>query len=217
MFNPDENRPTDWFEELYFTSNKNGEGIPWANMKTHPYFQECLELEPLDGKGKKAIVVGCGLGDDAIELEKRGYKVTAFDVSESAIAFCKERFPYSSVSFLVADLFNYPEDWKNSFDFVLEIYTVQALPPRYETEAIGKISDLVAEKGILLVISQVNEAPRDFKNGPPWLLTPGHRNVYEQNRLTLINHSQKKTTSGSNWVYFSWFEGTNNGSDHNSV
>jgi hypothetical protein len=30
----------------------------------------------------------------------------------------------------VADLFNPPSEWKHHFDFVLEIYTIQALPPK---------------------------------------------------------------------------------------
>ena len=43
---------------------------------------------------------GCGMGDDAIELERLGFVVTAFDVSHTAIKLCKERFPQSKVSFV---------------------------------------------------------------------------------------------------------------------
>ncbi len=106
-----EDKPTDWFETLYATSNQEGIGVPWANMSTHPTFKHWLTSNPLNGKGKTALVVGCGMGDDAIELEKRGFDVTAFDVSHNAIELCKERFPSSKVKFVQADLLKGIEAW----------------------------------------------------------------------------------------------------------
>jgi len=91
-----ENQPSDWFEPLYAGSNTDGDGVPWANMETHPSFGRWLTQNPLAGDGKLALVVGCGMGDDAIELESLGFQVTAFDVSETAIKLCKERFPQST-------------------------------------------------------------------------------------------------------------------------
>ena len=205
MINPNEERPTDWFEPLYASSNTSGEGVPWANMQTHPYFQEWLETHSMDGQGKKAMVVGCGLGDDAIELENLGYEVTAFDVSESAIELCKKRFPESKVNFVQADLFNLPSEWNRAYDFVLEIYTVQALPPKYESESIRNIAQLVSESGELLVIAQVNKGPRDFAVGPPWLLTPDHRVKFEEQGLNIEETREKPTTSGNNMVFFTLF------------
>ena len=88
----EENKPNDWFETLYSESNESGNGVPWANMAPHPIFKSWLD-ESLPLKNEKtALVVGCGLGDDAIELEVKGYKVTAFDVSDSAIDLCKKKF-----------------------------------------------------------------------------------------------------------------------------
>ena len=96
-FSIDENKPTDWFEPLYAGSNTDGEGVPWANMGIHPAFDGWLKDHPLDGAGKRALVVGCGMGDDAIELEKRGFAVTAFDVADSAIR------PHSAVESIPDD------------------------------------------------------------------------------------------------------------------
>ena len=73
-------------------------------MTTHPSFADWLSNNPLNGKGKSALVVGCGMGDDAVALESLGFQVTAFDVSESAVKFCKARFPGSEVDFVQADL-----------------------------------------------------------------------------------------------------------------
>ncbi len=71
---------------------------------------------------RKALVVGCGLGDDAEFLSQQGFTVTAFDVSPTAIAWCKQRFPGSTVSYHVTDLFEPSAKWLSSFDFVLEYY-----------------------------------------------------------------------------------------------
>ncbi len=79
-----EDQPSNWFEPLYAGANKNGEGVPWANMKPHSSFANWLNRNPLDGGGKSALVVGCGMGDDAVELETLGFQVTAFDVSATA-------------------------------------------------------------------------------------------------------------------------------------
>lgn len=39
----------------------------------------------------RAVVIGCGLGDDAEYLASMGYEVTAFDISPTAIAMCHTR------------------------------------------------------------------------------------------------------------------------------
>ena len=170
----EENKPVDWFEPLYAKAGKNGEGVPWANMETHPSFRRWLDQNQLIGSNKSALVVGCGMGDDAIDLAERGFQVTAFDVSETAIKFCKKRFPDSSVNFVQADLLQEQNQWQRKFDFVLEIFIVQALPPKYETELIQNISSFVAPAGQLLVIAAVSDEARAFESGPPWFLTPQH-------------------------------------------
>jgi 2-polyprenyl-3-methyl-5-hydroxy-6-metoxy-1,4-benzoquinol methylase len=89
-------------------------------MKTHPSFSHWLSQNPLSANNNSALVVGCGMGDDAIELESLGFQVTAFDVSQSAIKFCKERFPQTTVNFVQADLLKDQVQWHKKFDFVLD-------------------------------------------------------------------------------------------------
>ena len=50
--------------------------------------------------GQKAIVIGCGVGDDAEALSEAGYEVTAFDISPEAILLCKNRYPDTTVNYL---------------------------------------------------------------------------------------------------------------------
>lgn len=194
----DEDQPTHWFEPLYANANQEGDGVPWANMKTHPAFDRWLGKHPLHGAGKTALVIGCGMGDDAIALEKLGFEVTAFDISETAIHYCKTRFPDSSVNFMVADLFAPHASWHQKFDFVLEIFTIQALPPKYEEALIRTISGFVSENGELLVIAVVSPEARDFQKGPPWVLTTEHIEGFQCCGLEVVESDVIKNDTPQN-------------------
>ena len=203
-----EDSPVDWFEPLYAQSESDGSGIPWANMSTHPSFSEWLNRTALEGTGKSALVVGCGMGDDAIELESRAFQVTAFDVSDTAIQYCKDRFPESDVNFVQADLLIEQPKWDRQFDFVLEIFTVQALPPKYEDELIQNISKFVAPGGHLLVIAEVSDEQRSFENGPPWLLTHQHVDKFTSCGLDVVERHIEKGSldNGSSNIHVTTFK-----------
>lgn len=143
---------TGWFEELYHLSAGDPTVIPWAGEKPNPYLLSWLDKNSVKGNGKKALVIGCGLGDDAEELAVRGFNVTAFDISPTAIEWAKKRFPDSGVAYRVADLFDLPKQWLGVFDFVFECYTIQALPRSVRGDVINKVASVVAPNGLLLVI-----------------------------------------------------------------
>ena len=69
-----------------------------------------------------------GLGDDAKYLDDLGFKVTAFDISPTAIEWAKRLHADTDIQFEVADLFEPFRDWLGAFDFVFEMYTIQPLP-----------------------------------------------------------------------------------------
>jgi SAM-dependent methyltransferase len=140
------------FDAMYTSAQEGHSSLPWANMKPNPFLLEWAESTALSGDGKRALVVGCGLGDDAEELVRRGFEVTAFDFSSVALTWCKQRFPASRVQYCAADLLALTERWYGSFDFVLEIFTLQSLPREHLDQAIMKIAATLAEDGVLLVI-----------------------------------------------------------------
>ena len=76
--------PAGWFDALYAESCHAKE-IPWADLVPNPNLVEWFEASTIEAKSKQAIVVGCGLGDDAEFLSDEGFNVTAFDVSPAAI------------------------------------------------------------------------------------------------------------------------------------
>lgn len=202
----DENKPNDWFESLYSESNQEGDGVPWANMSPHPLFKNWMDKNQNSGQGKTALVVGCGMGDDAIELEKNGFGVTAFDVSDSAIELCKKRFPNSEVTFVQADLIEGISEWHQKFDFVLEIFTVQALPPKYETTLIKNISDFVSDNGKLVIITEIQHEKRTFEKGPPWVLNHDYKQSFENHGLKQIFHNSSTETTIGDEIHFTIFQ-----------
>ena len=113
-------------------------------------------------------MIGTALGDDAELLAARGYAVTAFDVSPTAIEGARRRFRDSSVDYRVADLLDAcRQEWVGAFDLVAECITVQALPLTLRSRAIGAIASTVAPGGTLIVVSGIwdGDGPRDGRRG----------------------------------------------------
>ncbi len=84
------------FEELYAKAGADLQVVPWASLSAHPGLVSWLDRQPVSC-GESALVVGCGYGADAEELDRRGYRAIAFDIAPTAIARCHERFPSSKV------------------------------------------------------------------------------------------------------------------------
>ncbi|MEX2139066.1 MAG: class I SAM-dependent methyltransferase [Pirellulales bacterium] len=162
-------RPLEWFETLYHQAGGDPAVIPWADMAVNPNLSAWLARTDLIAAQRQALVIGCGLGDDAEALCAAGFRVTAFDISDTCIAWCRRRFPESSVGYCVADLFSPPPAWQRAFDFVLETYTLQVLPENLRATAIRQIADFVAGDGRLLVITRGRDAADD-PGAMPWPL-----------------------------------------------
>jgi SAM-dependent methyltransferase len=159
-----------WFEALYARAAGDATIVPWADLIPNPNVVQWLDYHKIVGAGREALKIGCGLGDDAEELAHRGFRTTAFDISASAIVWCRRRYPRSPVAYIVEDLFGAPIEWRGRFDFVLESYTLQVLPPSLRQAAIEHIAAFVAPHGTLLVVSRGRE-PDDSQGDMPWPLT----------------------------------------------
>ena len=140
-----------WFDPLYRQAGGDMDAVPWARGLPHPLVDGWLASAP-EGNGRQAVVIGCGLGDDAEALARHGFGVTAFDLSETAIQWARQRFPDSTVDYRVEDLMALPAAWSGHFDLVLEVYTLQALPLEIRNEAMTRLPRLLAPGGKLLLI-----------------------------------------------------------------
>lgn len=162
--------PLAWFEDLYAQAAGDAASIPWADLAPNPNLVSWLDRHEVRGQGKRALVVGCGLGDDAEALVQRGFAVTAFDIAPSAIAWCKQRFPSTAVEYRAGDLLNPPDAWLNAFDFVFEAYTLQSLPADLRAKAIAAVASFVRHEGRVLIVARGRDA-HDPEGTIPWPLT----------------------------------------------
>ncbi|MEH1951912.1 MAG: class I SAM-dependent methyltransferase [Nostoc sp.] len=167
-----------WFEVLYTKAKGDTAKIPWAKLTPHPYLQDWLKNHQPFASGQKALVIGCGLGDDAEALAHLGFEVTAFDISPTAIAWCQERFPNSTVNYVVADLLAIPSQWHQAFDFVFECRNIQALPLNVRSGVISSVTSFVAPGGILLLITRVRDTEVE-PSGPPCPLSDSELAQFE--------------------------------------
>ncbi|MDT8912815.1 class I SAM-dependent methyltransferase [Amycolatopsis sp. PS_44_ISF1] len=176
--------PTGWFEPLYAAAEAGDAVLPWYRGEPCPELAAWARDHP--GEGRRALVVGCGMGDDAELLAETGYDTEAFDVSPSAIKAVLDRFPDTRVAYRTADLLDPPAEWRHAFDLVVEILTVQSLPRTVRATAIGSVSGFLAPDGLALVGAVVEESPApDEREGPPWPLTRAEVESFARDGVTL--------------------------------
>lgn len=171
-----------WFEALYREAAGDTGHIPWADLEPNPYFRAWAESKDLKGEGRRALVIGCGLGDDARYLHDLEYTVTAFDISPTAVDWAKRLHNETNIQFRVADLFEPDRDWLGGFDFVLEVYTIQPLPVELRARAIDAIAAFVAPAGKLVVVCRGRDDDEET-NELPWPLSRKDLSRFEMNGL----------------------------------
>lgn len=176
-----------FFDAVYRSAGADAGLVPWADQKPKERLAAWLAGNP--GAGRAAIDVACGLGDNAEALAEAGWRTTAFDLSERAVAWARERFPGSTVDYRVADLMALPAPWTGAFDLVHECYTIQSVPGEMRAAFIAAIAGLVAPGGTLLVYARTRPGEEPGA-GPPWPLSPSETAAFAGHGLTLAREER---------------------------
>jgi SAM-dependent methyltransferase len=171
---------TGWFERLYAAAERGAVTVPWADLAPHPRLVSALG--GIAGGGR-AIVIGCGLGDDAEHVASLGFTTVAFDVSPTAVAGARRRFPRSAVEYVTADLLAPPYSWAGAFDLVVEVFTLQVLTGAARRAAFARTAQLVAPGGRLLVIAGARDE-HDEPGKMPWPLTRAEIESFREHGLS---------------------------------
>ncbi|MEZ5811011.1 MAG: class I SAM-dependent methyltransferase [Rhizobiaceae bacterium] len=172
--NPDRKR---FFETVYDTADGDPAAVPWADLAPKAELADWLAANP--GGGRTAVDIACGLGDNAEAIAAAGYRTMAFDLSDKAIGWARERFAGTAVDYRAANLLDLPADWPPAFDLVNECYTIQSVPPPLHRRFSERIAALVAPGGRLLVYARTRAENTDH-DGPPWPLMPSEYDVFAE-------------------------------------
>ncbi len=161
--------PTRWYDELWSAAGRGDVPLPWDHTDPNDVLGTYVDEHP--GGGRRAVVIGCGLGADSEYLAAHGWATTAFDISPAAVSAVRQRYPDSAVDYRVADLLDLPAELVGVADLVVEIFTIQALHPSLRSRAIDGVRRLLAPNGEALVVQFVRADGEELTPDPPWLLT----------------------------------------------
>lgn len=152
----------DW-EQLY--QDKPVETMPWFNPDLDPDLDKALTQ--LNLHTSTALDLGTGPGTQAMALAQRGFKVTATDLSATAIQKAQSiaREKGLDISWKQDDILNSTLD--QEFDFVLDRGCFHVLPPERRQDYVRVVASLIKPNGYLLLkcfshLEQQEEGPYRF-------------------------------------------------------
>ena len=85
--------PSGWFDACYKAAEGDPWLVPWGHQIARPELVDWVERQEAARLSGRALDIACGLGDNAALLAQSGFDVTAFDISETAVAWAAKRFP----------------------------------------------------------------------------------------------------------------------------
>lgn len=71
---------------------------PWMNPYKFPWIMDRIEAESSRLQDRHLLEIGCGMGFDSLEFLKRGVRVTATDLTPSAVATTRRHFEIEGVT-----------------------------------------------------------------------------------------------------------------------
>lgn len=78
----------EYYTDAERASDSYFDEIEQRRYQTHYHLPELFAS--LDGQGQRLLEVGCGIGVDSIQLARRGFEVTAVDLTENALEVARQ-------------------------------------------------------------------------------------------------------------------------------
>jgi len=160
----------DRYDSIYRDAHGDAKKVPWHREGANAPLVAWLNAEApaMVRPGARAIVVGCGLGADVAELALRGYDAVGFDICPTAIEWARKRNPGLEDCFFQGDLLDPPSNLRRRFDLVVEVYTLQSLPPELRPDAARGLEALLRPHGKLVTVCRARDLHEAAPDEPPY-------------------------------------------------
>lgn len=99
-------------------------GVSWSSAESTPIVLDTIEKYGL-GRSCKMLEIGCGEGRDSRAVLEKGCRLLATDISEEAIAYCKETMPQYREHFAVLDCLK--SGHEDCYDFIYAVAVLHML------------------------------------------------------------------------------------------
>ncbi len=142
------------WESMY---EKSPGQIPWEIYEPPIELIEVIENQIV--KPCETLDIGCGTGNYAIYLSKKGFTVTAIDISENALAIAREKALQAGVeiTFIKADALELTQTLHKKFGFILDYSLLHHIPLENTRVYSQQFKKLLLPKGKLLMICYSEE------------------------------------------------------------
>ena len=148
--------PEHW--ERYYAAVSAPAEMPWYCAGLDPDVERALA--ELGLAGGRALDLGTGPANQAFELARRGFDVTASDLSPSAIEHARERARAQGVSVRLVQDDVLATRLAGPFDAILDRGCFQCLAPGSRGAYVAAVAGLLAPGGHLLLKTFSDEEPR---------------------------------------------------------
>jgi len=140
----------------------------WDLGRPAPPFEDLLASSERPPAGRLAIV-GCGRGHEALLFARHGYHVTGFDFAPSAIDTARSAAEREGLpaTFVCSDIFALPDQFRSTFDCVVEHTCFCAIDPSRRVEYVDVVRSLLRPAGELIGLFFAHGQP----GGPPFTTT----------------------------------------------
>ncbi len=170
-----QDKPQEWSRQGYWQGRFERSDTPWELGHPSSALFEAFDALPSAGvglgSGARVVIPGCGTGSDALELARRGLRVTAIDWSSHALARLKERAQDAGLSgSLAAVAGNFFEVPPQPVDAFAEHTFFCAIDPSQRRAYAERAAQWVRPGGVLFGNFFVLESSQDWQ-GPPFVST----------------------------------------------
>lgn len=137
------------------------ESLPWELGRPREVLAEVVNSGRVAPSG--ALDLCCGAGTNPVYMAKKGFDVTALDISDKAVEYAKEQTYKAGVkiNFLVSNFLSLP--FKNeAFDFVFDFGCFHHVQIKDRPTFIKGVHRVLKSKGSYLLVCF------SYRNGPAW-------------------------------------------------